>query len=68
MPEVSSAEAAEIIGTTSQTIRRAVDRKLLMARRHGLRGLVKIDVDELRQFATQYQYRFDESLVKRYAE
>ena len=65
MPEISSAAAAEIIGTTSQTIRRTVDRQLLSARRTGLHDLVKVDVEELRHFAEQYQYRFDETLTKR---
>lgn len=66
MPEVSSAEAAKIIGITSQTIRRHIDDQLLSARKQGVRGIVRVDIDDLRKFADEYQYRFDEELAAKY--
>ncbi len=63
MPDVSSTEAAKIIGVSSQTIRRQIDRGLLSARLEGPKRLVKIDIENLRQFAERYQYRFNEELA-----
>lgn len=68
MAEVSSAHAAEIIGTSDVTIRRAVYADRLPARREGLRKKIWIDVDELRRFAAEYQYRFDEALARKVAQ
>lgn len=67
MADVSSKEAAEIIGVTSQTIRRQIERGLLSARLEGPKRLVKIDIEILRQFAKEYQYRFNEDLAGKYA-
>lgn len=64
MPDISSAEAAAIINVSSQTIRRQIQRGLLKARFEGPKGIVKIEIDDLRRFADDYQYRFDEDLAK----
>lgn len=63
MPEVSSVNAARIINTSDVTIRRYVYGGLLPARRQGLRKIMHIEVDELRKFAQEHQYRFDEKLA-----
>lgn len=64
MAEVSSADAAGIIGTSDVTIRRAVYAERLPARREGLRKKIWIDIDDLRSFAEEYQYRFDEEVAR----
>lgn len=64
MPEVSSDSAGRIIGVTRETIRVHVGSGKLRARREGLRGIIKVDIDSLRKFAREYQYRFDEDLAK----
>lgn len=63
MPEVSTIDASRIVNTSDTTIRRHVDDGRLVARREGLRGRIRIDIEELRQFATKYQYRFDDELA-----
>lgn len=65
--DVSSADAALLIGVSSQTIRRMIARDLIPARRVGIKGLVKIDLADLRKFAKDYQYRFNETLAKELA-
>ena len=67
MPEVSSHDAGMIIGVNSETIRRYVDRGILPARRVGLRGKLRIDIEELRKVAVTYQYRFDDKLAAQLA-
>lgn len=67
MPDVSSSEAAEIIGVSSQTIRRQIKRGLLTARLEGTKGLIRVDVSDLRLFAKEYQYRFNEELAAKHA-
>lgn len=57
-------DAAKIIGTSDVTIRRAVYADRLPARREGLRKKIWIDMDDLRKFAGEYSYRFDEELAK----
>lgn len=63
MPEVTSPSAAQIIGVDDSTIRRYVYNGLLPARRQGLRKIIRIEVDDLKQFATKHQYRFNEELA-----
>lgn len=67
MPEVSSNDAGRIIGVNSETIRRYVDRGILPARRVGLRGALRIEIEDLRKVAREYQYRFDEELAQQLA-
>lgn len=61
---LSSHDAAELIGVTSQTIRRYVDRDLLPAQKVGLRPLVKIKAADLRTFAVENGYIFDETAYR----
>jgi hypothetical protein len=68
MPEVSSADAGRIIETSSETIRRHIGNGLLPARRFGMRGIVRVELDDLRKFAEQYQYRFNERLASQLTE
>lgn len=63
MPEISSEDAAKLIGITRQTIRAHVENGRLAARRVGPRRVVKIELEDLRQFAEKYQYRLDETLA-----
>lgn len=68
MAEVTASQAAEILSTSHMTIHRRVDDGSLRARRQGLARIVKIDVEELRRFAQENGYRFDEALAKDYAD
>lgn len=63
MPVISSDDAAKILGISSQTIRRLIARDIVPARREGIRGLIRIEIDDLRNVAEKYQYRFDEGLA-----
>ena len=67
MAEVSSVDAARIINISEVTIRRHVYGERLPARREGLRKRMFIEVDDLRNFAQKYQYRFDETLAAQLA-
>lgn len=68
MAEVTASQAAEILSTSHMTIHRRVDDGSLQARRQGLARIVKIDVEELRRFAKENGYRFDETLARDYAD
>lgn len=67
MAEVTSTQAAAIIGTSHMTIHRRVDDGLLPARRQGLDRQIRVDLDDLRRFAQAYGYRFDEKLALQYS-
>lgn len=67
MPEISSEEAARLIGLSRQSIRAHVEHGRLVARRVGPRRVVKIELNDLRQFAQQYQYKFNETLANQLA-
>jgi len=67
MPEVSTAQAAEIIGTSDETIRRYVDRSMLPARQQGIRGIIRIELSDLRSFAEQNGFRYDQQIANRHA-
>lgn len=68
MAEVTAPQAAEILNTSHPTIFRRVDDGSLPARREGVKREIFIDVDELRQFATQFGYRFNEQKASEYAQ
>lgn len=68
MAEVTAQQAAEILSTSHMTIHRRVDDGTLPARRQGLARIVRIDVDDLKRFANEYGYRFDEKLATEYAD
>lgn len=63
MPEVSSRDAAQIINVSRVSIHGHVKAGRLPARQEGLRGIIRIEVDDLRKFAERYQYRFNEELA-----
>jgi hypothetical protein len=67
MVEVTAPQAAEILDISHVTIFRRVEDGSLPARREGLRGLIMIDVEELRRFAAQYGYRVNDAKVTQYA-
>ena len=64
MPEVTAAQAGEIIGVTDDTIRNYIERHLLPARRQGLKRTVFIELDTLERFAKQYEFRFDRAVAE----
>ena len=61
--EISAADAARIVHKNKETIRRWVNGNLIPHRKEGLRGDIKIDIDDLRKFAVNYGYRFDEEFA-----
>lgn len=67
MADVTSTQAAAIIGTSHVTIHRRVDDGLLKGRRQGLNRQIWVNVDDLREFAAQYGYKFDENLARQYS-
>lgn len=64
MPEVTSVEAGRIIGVTADTVRAYVDRDLLPARRQGLRRKIFIELEDLKRFAGEYNFRFDQAVAE----
>ncbi|HQY93450.1 helix-turn-helix domain-containing protein [Caldilinea sp.] len=64
MPEVTSVQAAQIIGVIDDTVRNYVDRGLLPARRQGLRRKIFIELSELEHFAAEYDFRFDQATAE----
>lgn len=62
--ELTSPQAAEILGVTEATIRNWVKRGALIGRRVGLRRYVRVNVDDLRVFAAQYGYTIDEDKLR----
>lgn len=68
MTEVTAAQAAEIIHITKTTVLHHVNRGKVKARRQGLNRAVFVDVDDLRRFALELGYRFNEELAQQYAE
>jgi hypothetical protein len=67
MSEVSGLSASRIIGVSDQTIRRHVLANRLKARQEGLSATRWIDLDDLREFARRYNYRFNEELAQELA-
>lgn len=68
MIDLTSPQAAKVIGTNRVAIYRAAESGLLKARRQGVRGMIRIDVNDLRTFAQTYGYKFNEDLAKTYTE
>jgi hypothetical protein len=67
MSEVSAPQAAEILNTSHVTIFRRVEDGMLPARREGVKQRIWIDVSDLRRFAVEQGYRFNEELAASYA-
>lgn len=63
MPEVSTIQAAQIIGASHNTIWKKVRAGDLPARRQGERGLIRIEIDDLRRFAQDNGYRFYDEIA-----
>ena len=62
--EISSTQAATLLGGVSRTtINTWVDDGTLKGYRQGPRGWIRIDVNDLREFAQKYNYPFDEDLA-----
>jgi len=68
MAEVSSTQAAAIIGTSHVTIGRRVKDGSLKGRRQGLNRKIWVNLDDLRQFAAEYGYLFNEELANGYTD
>lgn len=67
MTEVTAAEAGQIVCVDRETVRRWVHRQLIPAKRIGMRQTFRIDLDELRKFADEYNYEFNEELATKFA-
>ena len=65
MAEFTALQAAHIVGVSRRTILRWCWAGLIQSRQRGRRGDWRIDVDELRRFAAQYGYDFDEELARK---
>ena len=63
MPEVSSLEAAQIVGVSDETIRHDVTIGDLPAKRIGKRKIIRIDIDNLRSYAVKFNRIFDQSVA-----
>lgn len=68
MSEFSTQEAAQIVGCSHTTIWEQVKAGELTARRQGLRGIIRIEEDDLRSFAERYNYRYNEALARQLAD
>jgi hypothetical protein len=65
--ELTAAQAGMVLGMSDEAIRNHITAGRLAARRHGIRGLYKIMVTDLRSFARQYNYTVDEEYLSRLA-
>lgn len=65
--EISTSQAAQLLGVTPVTIQKYVRQGRITARRHGVRNLL-INFEELRQFAERYNMYFDVELAKELAQ
>lgn len=66
MTEVSTRQAAAIINTSYMTIHRRANDGKLNVRREGLHRDLRIELDDLREFAKAYGYKFNEDLARQY--
>lgn len=67
MAELTALDAAQVVGMNREAIRRWCFQGLIQARRVGLRGDWRIDVDDLRRFTRAHGYAFDEDLAAKLA-
>ena len=68
MSTVSATEAGRIVGgKPRETVRRWIHQGLLSAEIVGLRRDFRVDLDDLRRFANQYNYPFNEELAAQLA-
>lgn len=64
MRGLSAIEAGKVIGVTHTSIHNYVKRGLLPARHQGPRKIIRIDAEDLRKFAEQYEFVFDEAVLQ----
>jgi hypothetical protein len=67
MSQVSTVSAGRIINRNAQTIRRHVNSGILKAEREFPSNDIWIEIDELRRFAKEFNYRFNEELASQLA-
>lgn len=67
MPEIKSAEAAQIVGVSQVTIWTDVKEGRLPAKLIGRRNVIKINIDDLRRYAKENQRLFNETLAQEFA-
>lgn len=65
MQELSAINAGRVIGLSHTMIHRYVNRGILPARRVGRMRAIRIRMDDLRKFALDHNYDFDEELANR---
>jgi hypothetical protein len=68
MTEVTAQQAGEILSTSYVTIHRRADDGSLQVRREGKQNKIWVDMDELRRFAQEFGYRFNEAKAAEFAE
>lgn len=61
--ELTTVQAGTALSMTGQAIRDHINAGRLPARRHGVRRLLKIEIDDLRAFAQTYNYPVDEEYL-----
>jgi len=62
--DVTTEQAAELLGVTRRSIARYISSGKLAARRHGLR-MFSISLDDLREFAAKNNLLFNESVAQK---
>lgn len=62
--QLSTSQAAAVIGCSVPTLIKNIRRGLLAARHVGYRGVIRIDVAELRRFAAEYEYIVNEDMLR----
>lgn len=65
--ELTTAEAGAALRMSDQSVRDHIAAGRLNARKHGIRGLLKINIEDLRSFALQFGYPLDEDYLSRLA-
>ena len=68
MSKVTTHEAAEILAVDHSTVVRWVDKGLLSADRITRKRIIVIDVDDLKRFAKENGYQFNDRIAKQYAQ
>jgi hypothetical protein len=68
MPEVTSAQAAQIVNVNQTTIWLDVKAGRLPAKLIGRRGIIRIEVNDLRKYAEDNRRLFNEDIVREFAQ
>lgn len=63
MATITVLEASQVVQLDRETVRRWAIQSLVSAEKVGMRGDWRIDVDDLRRFAKQHNYSFNEDLL-----